>query len=156
MAELPGQEEVHDLLADLLGREVVLRPGGRFRSKNGGSVAVYIDDEDQVAAFGIADIPFAAYAGAALALMPARQAHEAVELNKLTDELRENYREVVNIGASLFCHAGPHVRLRDTHELTREALGPELVDMLRRPKRKIVYQVNVSQYGRGKLALAVM
>lgn len=152
---LPTEEQVHELLFGLLGREVQLSLGGKIRSKNGGSVAVYVDDEDRVAAFGVSDVPFAAYTGAALALLPARVAHAATESGKIDGELWENFREVANIAASLFCtDGGTHVRLKDTHELTRD-LPDDVMSALRKPQGRVVFTVDVADYGRGKVAFAV-
>lgn len=152
---LPTEEQVHELLFGLLGRDVQLALGGKIRSKNGGSVAVYVDDEDQVAAVGISDVPFAAYCGAALALLPARVAHAATETGRLDGELQENYREVANIAASLFCtDAGAHVRLQDTHELSPD-LPDDVMAVLRKPRKRVVFTVDVADYGRGKVAFAV-
>jgi len=152
-AELPKLEEVQELVYGLVGQKVTLTRGGKIRSNQGGTVAIYVDDQDEMAAFMISDIAFAAYCGAALAMVPPRDAHQVVLAQELDDNLRENYQEIVNVAASLFCNNGPHVRLKEMLPLSRE-LPDDVISALRRPVARMTIRAEIEGFGQGQIALA--
>ncbi|MEM1033214.1 MAG: hypothetical protein AAF928_01980 [Myxococcota bacterium] len=152
--KLPRLEAVRELVEGLVGQSVTLTPGGKIRSNLGGTIAVYVDDDDRPAAFAISDVAFAAYCGAALAMVPAHEAHRVVLSKKLDDALAENYHEVVNVAASLFCDIGPHVRLKEVLPLSRD-LPDDIVFALRRPTARMAMRADIAGFGQGQLALAV-
>lgn len=152
--QLPKLEDVQELVFGLVGQPVTLTRGGKIRSNQGGTVAVYIDDKDRMAAFAISDVAFAAYCGAALAMVPPKEAHRVVLAQKLDDNLWENYQEIVNVAASLFCNTGPHVRLKELLPLSRE-LPEDVIFALRRPVARMTLRAEIEGFGQGQLALAV-
>ena len=68
-------------------------------------MAVYVDAHLGLRALVVADLPLAARAGAAIALMPAGAAEVAVEEGQLSEALYENAQEILNVTASPTCVA---------------------------------------------------
>src|SRR5690606_12858218 len=60
-------------------------------------VALYEDQQGRLAALALADLAFAAATGAALGMIPAAAASDAVKAGELSETLAENYAEVANI-----------------------------------------------------------
>lgn len=154
---LPSPQQVRELLADLLGREVTLRPGAPYapKSDEAVSVAVYVDDHLNIVAVIACDLELSAYAGAAIGLVPPGAATEAVADGKLGDGLTENLYEVLNIGASIFNVPGAdHVKLHALH-----AAGPTIDPQVRLRVltlgRREDLVVDIAGYGEGRLSIVL-
>ncbi|WP_183094875.1 hypothetical protein [Nocardioides stalactiti] len=155
---LPQPKQVRDLLVDLLGRDVTLSPTKPFAPgpDTPASVAVYVNDSLQIRALIACDLPFSAYAGAAIALVPPGAAADAVADGKLTDPLAENLYEVLNIAASTFNVDGSdHLKLHQLHPA-----GPPLDPMVRIQTltlgRREDLSVDVAGYGGGLLSIVLV
>lgn len=111
---LPSPKAVRDLLEELLGRDVELTLGPPVVPSRAvrAAVGVYVDDRLSLCAVVVADLAFAARAGACIGLVPVGGAEAAIEDGQLAPNLSENFFEIVNIMAALFNLPGrPHVRL---------------------------------------------
>jgi hypothetical protein len=64
-------------------------------------IGTYADDLGRVSGLVIGDLAFAASSGAALAMMPATAARDAVKDGEPRRDLLENYREVCNVTTSM-------------------------------------------------------
>ena len=155
---LPQPKQLRDLLTDLLDREVTLSPSGPYGPgpDTPASVAVYVDDGLRISAAIVCDLPFSAYAGAALGLVPPGGAQAAVEEGALDDNLRDNLYEVLNIAASVFNVAGAdHLRLHELHPA-----GPPLLPQVRMHAltlgRREDLAVEVAGYGSGLLSVILL
>ncbi|GAB3860807.1 hypothetical protein GCM10028801_24020 [Nocardioides maradonensis] len=155
---LPQPKQLRDLLTDLLDREVTLSPAGPYAPgpDTPASVAVYVDDSLRISAAIVCDLPFSAYAGAALGLVPPGAAADAVADGKLDDNLRDNLYEVLNIAASVFNVPGAdHLRLHDLHPA-----GPPLAPQVRLHAltlgRRADLAVDVAGYGSGLLSVILV
>ncbi|NTW41282.1 MAG: hypothetical protein HGA44_15650, partial [Cellulomonadaceae bacterium] len=119
VSPLPMALEMRELLEGLLGRDVdatVGTPAVDTMAPGGAMVGAYVDDMLKLRALIVADVALAAYAGAAIALVPATAARAAVEDEKLTPNLYDNFAEILNVAASVFNHDGaPHVRLYEAY-----------------------------------------
>jgi hypothetical protein len=153
---LPIQETVRDLLSGLLGRGcAVTKQAKPLAPKAVAIVADYVDDAGAVAALAVADVGFASRVGAALALVPAPVAEDAVKADDVPDNLLENTQEVLNITARMFNGASsPHVRLRAVRRRD-EVLPDEVTSLLERCTARKDYGVTIEGYGDGRLALLV-
>ncbi|WP_181313158.1 hypothetical protein [Nocardioides campestrisoli] len=154
---LPAPKEVRDLLADLLGRDVVISPTAPLApsAESPATFAVYVDDSFQVAAVIVLDVALSAYAGAAIGLVPPTVAKNSIRWNVLTPLLEENLREVLNVTVNLF-HSGDsdHLRLHVVHP----AGGPVPQDVLARSLtlgRRTDVSVQVAGYGTGVLSVVL-
>lgn len=156
-SHLPTPQQIRELLADLLGRDATLSPAAPFApGADNASVAVYVDDYLRITALVACDLPFSAYAGAALGLVPAGGAHSAVEEGALPDGLRDNLYEVLNIAASMFNAPGAeHLRLHELHPA-----GVPLPPMVRAQAltlgRREDVSVDISGYGQGRLSVVLV
>lgn len=155
---LPQTKQIRDLLGELMDREVTLTPAPPYAPGQAtpASVAVYVDDHLRISAVIVCDLPFSAYAGAALGLVPVNGAESAIEDGALTETLQENLYEVLNIAASVFNVAGAdHLRLHQLHPA-----GPPL-DIATRMLtltlgRREDLAVDIAGYGSGLLSVVLV
>lgn len=155
---LPSTKEIRDLLTDLLDREISVLPNAPLAPtpNNPCTVAVYVDDSLVVTSVIAFDLPLSAHAGAAIGLVPQAGAEAAIEERTLTDTLRENVYEVLNIAASLFNHDGAtHVRLYDVHHAGMPVPGDVLARALTLGRREDL-AVEVAGYGSGRLSVVLV
>jgi len=102
----------------------------------------------------VSDVDFAAFSGAALAMIPKVVAAEAIKAGELSDTLFDNFREVVNVFSSLLnAPSTPHLVLK---ALERHPEGTEdLADIMDAPRRRRDFDVTIEGYGSGVLAVLV-
>src|SRR2546430_16354410 len=96
---LPASLAIRNLLEDLLGREVPVNAAdplvaADLRRTIG---AVYVDSSTKMAAVLGLELPLAAYAGAALGLMPPGGGQDCIEGGALSPVLAENVTELCNV-----------------------------------------------------------
>ena len=99
---LPFQETIRDLLSGLLGRGCVVDKPFNNNQKTIQLVALYVDKDNEVRACLASDLPFAAFAAAALSMVPAASAIAEVETGELSETLVEDFHEVANVLSRLF------------------------------------------------------
>ena len=100
-------------------------------------IATYCDDLGRTAALVTADLAFAASTGAALAMIPAAAAAEAVKEGALPEALLENYREIANMTSSLLNTANtPHLKLVDVWPSDHPDLPEEVWAILAAPTKR--------------------
>ncbi len=146
------------MLGDLLGRGVEVSLGLPYAPQPGepGTLGVYVDDATIVRAVMVADLPFSAYAGAAIGLVPLPGAEEAIEQRVLPQSLEENLYEVLNICASLLNAEGlPHLRLYQMYAPGN--LPPaEVSGCARILGGRLDLSVDIAGYGKGRLSVVVL
>lgn len=154
---LPQPKQLRDLLGDLLDREVTLSPGAPYAPgpDTPASVAVYVDDSLRICAAIVCDLPFSAYVGAALGLVPPAGVEAEIGEGALSDGLRDNLCEVLNIAASVFNVGGAdHLRLHELHPA-----GPPLLPQVRMHAltlgRREDLAVDIAGYGSGLLSVVL-
>jgi hypothetical protein len=155
---LPTTKEIRDLLAGLLGRETTLAPTAPYapRPEEAASVAVYVDDQLRITALVVCDLRLSAYAAAALGLVPAGGAEDAIAEGRLPDTLAENLYEVLNVGASLFNAPGAeHLRLYELHP-AGPALPPAVRIQALTLGRREDLTVEIAGYGSGRLSVVLV
>ena len=89
---MPASLAIRNLLEDLLGRDVTVTAADPLVADalKRTVAAVYVDNSTKMTAVIGLDLPLAAYAGAALGLMPAGGAQDCVEDGVLSPMLAEN------------------------------------------------------------------
>ena len=155
---LPVPKEIRDLLTELLDRDVQVSPNAPLAptAANPCTVGVYVDDSLQVTSVIAFDLPLSAHAGAAIGLVPPAGAEAAVSEGTLTETLRDNVYEVLNIAASLFNVDGAtHVRLYDVHHAGAPVPGDVLARALTLGRREDL-AVTVGGYGAGRLSVVLV
>jgi hypothetical protein len=152
---LPGSKDVGTLLGQLLGRTVKVEwSPSAVPLKAPCVVGVYITDEGATAALCVFDMALACHLGAALSLIPAAVANEAVRKGVLVDNLADNLHEVANVMASLFNHDGAtHIKLREVITAPK-VIPPMLPAAMGRATARLDLNIAVQGYGAGTLVLA--
>ena len=150
---MPIPEEVSDFLADLLGASIAAEKVSKSQKLPDAEdcvTAIYVEDDGRLGGACVADLSFAASAGAALAMMPKAIVEEATRKGELIESLHENYYEVVNILTALLAGPSvPHLRL-DRLEV---GIPDEVQQMYDEAAGKRQYAVSIIGYPGGKMAL---
>ena len=124
---IPNDSDVKQMLGMLYGNGLGVDPGEPVATDAGSRsiVAVYINDAGEPVTACCCDLPFAAYSGAALSMIPAGGAEDAASSGDLTEMMRGNLHEVMNICSRLFISENtPHLKLEalyDNPEVLPEA-----------------------------------
>jgi hypothetical protein len=151
---IPIQEAVRDFLTDLLGRGVAAAKRSPLTYDDPLIVGRYLDDQGDTTALLVSDLEFAAFSGAALAMIPKVVADESIKAGELSETLLDNFREVVNVFSGLLnAPTTPHLALK---ALERHPEGTEdVIDVLASPRRRRDFDVTIEGYGSGVLAVLV-
>lgn len=111
-------------------------------------VGYYDDGKGACEGVWISDLPLSASMGAALSLIPAGVAQEAVKAGQLTQDIFDNTREVANIAANSF--GAKRVRLVDLVRGDAQ-LPEEVAHIMARPGQRLDLQIEVAGYAGGVL-----
>jgi hypothetical protein len=152
---LPTPEYLGRLIGDLLDKEVAVEraSGDPFDPQAPGQVGVYTRDEGQIAALCCWDLHMAAYAGAALTLVPRGTAADAIRSRELPEFLADNAYEVLNVCARLFnSPRTPHVALHAVHKLPG-MLPTDAALLLRNAAGRLDATAEIPGYGAGRVWL---
>lgn len=155
---VPIQEAVTDFVIALLslGASASKVTPTKLGATGEHVIGTYRDDEGATAALIVADLAFAAATGAALAMIPATAAKEALKLGNLTETLMENFREVANITATLLnTPTTPHVALVDVWTSDHPDLPDAVWSVLVAPNKRREFAVTIDGYGSGRLGLVI-
>ena len=156
---LPSPKALKDVVDGLLGRDVVFRPEDVPMSSVdsiGGVVAVYVDDARRPRAVLGWDLPAAARAGTAFALIPARMAEEIIADRYLPADVVESVYELSNvIAGALYFGDNPHLRLDELCH-PAAALPDELAQALYTHFERLDFVIEVPGYGPGRIALVAV
>ena len=154
---LPAAKDVRDMLSGLVGKEVAVSPGAPVTPEPNRpvTVAIYTAPDMAVNALCVMDLAASAYTAAALALLPAGGAQDAVEEDKeLSPLLLEALHEVVNVLSALFNTPGaPHSKLNKLVADGEEVPG-DIAGMLAGFNR-LDLTLEVPGYGKGALSLVL-
>lgn len=152
----PARASYRDLLRDLLGRAVEVRPGPaqELSDEAPAYLAAYRFDEGEVAALAVADLALATAASAAIGMMPPVETRAAVtEAGALDEELLEFFHEVVNVAAKLLnSPTTAHVVLRDLLPVPGQ-VPDEVAAVATQPRARHDWRVRVEGYGEGTVTL---
>ena len=155
---LPASLAIRNLLEDLLGRDVTVNaadPPVVADLKRTVS-AVYVDGATRMVAVIGLDLALAAYAGAALGLMPVGGAQDCLEDGVLSPMLAENVGELFNVLTSLLNReGGPHVKLYKVYQ-PPEPLPNDVQAQLLALGNRTDLLVEVARYGKGRFSLSAV
>ncbi len=151
---LPARASFRDLLRDLFGRPVTVRPGPaqELDAKRMAYLAAYRFDDGSPAAVAVTDQTLSVAAAAAIAMMPPKETFEQVEAEGgLDEELVEFLHEVVNITAKLLnSPTTAHVVLRQLDPVPGEVFA-DIAEVALNPSIRHDWQVGVEGYGEGSI-----
>jgi len=154
MRKLPEPHALGQLLSGLLGRNVKVKAVTKHPLPATLSVvaARYAAEDGQLVVACVSDLRFAAMAGAALTMVPAGIAKAGVDAGQLSDSLKDNFSEVLNIVAQLVTSAGHSRVLLQKMELTRPPLAADVAALLAGPR--VDLDVTIEGYGAGSVTFA--
>lgn len=154
---IPASLAVRNLFEDLLGREVTVAPGAPMeRADLATSVVAIFTERGQLSAVLGMDLPLAANAGAALGLLPAGAAEDAIDDKSLPPNIAENVAELCNVLTSLLNREGaPHVKLHQV-VVPGGKLPSDAAALLLALGRRLDLTVDVNRYGKGRFALSMI
>lgn len=148
----PNVNEISTTLSLLLNKGVSVAEGAPVDTSQM-IAGAYIDQQGQLGALGLVDLPLASYTGAALTMIPCDMATSHINAGKLSDEIRENLQEVFNVMVAFFNKGDvPHIRFSEMH-ITPPALPDDIATLLSGDLQRIDVDVDVSGYGAGKMSL---
>jgi hypothetical protein len=154
---LPNPKDVRDVFADMLGRDITVAPCDMYTPTMADrhSVAVYVDDQNQMAVVAALDLPLSVWTGAAIGLVPPGGAEDQVDEGELTKAVRDNLYEVLNIFSALFNKPGaPHLRIYSMHA-PGEAVPSDVALLVKSLGNRLDLDVEVGGYGKGKIAVVI-
>jgi hypothetical protein len=155
---LPTPKQLRDLVESQLGRAVHLHHCEPLDPTAPGlSFAIYVDSHLATQALVVADLPAAAYLGAASRLVPVRVADAAITEGTLPELIAERFRALLGGWTALFGDPGPG-RPADEARLYRAVLPGQqpprdMVSLAAAAGQRLDLSVDVHAYGRGDLAL---
>jgi hypothetical protein len=154
---LPDRKLIKDVFEGLLGRDVSVGDGVPIDlDPPRPVVATYVDPQHRLATVAVMDLPLAAYAGAALALIPKCGAEAAVEDGLLPDNLFENVSEILNVlAAPIGDSAGVHQRLSTTFA-PHDPLPPQVASCATTPGVREDLTLDIAGYGSGTLSVVTV
>lgn len=154
---VPSPDSIRVILADLLGRTLTVSKGDPIALERDtpAVIADFVSDDGPLAVMCLADLRLANSLGAALTMVPPSAVDEAVKKWQIDETCIENFQEVANIMTRLFnSDDTPHLRFRQVHKLPVD-LPDEASGLLKQPLARRNLDVNVEDYGSGKLAVIV-
>ena len=154
--QLPTAVEVREILEGMLGRDIDMAIVGEKVAPNspGCLVGEYIDAFGKVHAVIAADLDIAAYMGAAIALIPAGGAEASIEDGFLSDNLRDNTAEVLNVLASMFNKEGSiHLKLGNVIDQAQNPISGIAERLMSGFGPALCMKTEVKGYGKGLLCV---
>lgn len=145
-------EAVSNLLATLLPGTVEVKMGKPV-DKAQALTGVYTRDDGGLEGACVCDYGMVAFAGAALAMIPANAAKESQKSGQFPETILENFREILNITGQVLNRPGlPHLSFR--HLLKpAETNSPELTALLAKPAGRLDLEVGIGNYGVGRISI---
>lgn len=112
---VPSVANISELLTSLLGAEIQAKECEQWQFANSSyNLAIYKTDTDDIAVFCITDFAACAIIAGLISQLKSEAINEVIKSNKLTQELIDNAKEVMNITASLFnSNNSPHIVFRE-------------------------------------------
>lgn len=153
---LPARASFRDLLRDLLGRAVTVRPGTGLQldPDRASYLSGFRFDDGSAAALAVTDLDLSTAAAAAIGAMPPQETREEVEqAGRLDGDLVDFMHEVVNVASRLLnSPTTPHVVLRE-FEVVPGEVPEDLAELATTPTVREDWTVGVDGYGEGRIAL---
>lgn len=149
---IPTEESVLDILQMLFGDDIAVGDAAN-ESLDGQFGATFLDDNEALVAACSCDVPFLAYSGAALSMIPADVAKDTIGGETPSDMMLANFYEVMNICSKLFMSDdSDHLRLAKT--LQPAEVATEIAALVEGSQAK-TFDIGIPGYGSGKLSFYV-
>ena len=155
MATLPTADIVADTLTKML-RRTVRAKAAPVKAASAKTAGLYRAVDDTPVAACMADIPFAAFSGAAFSMIPADAAKDSIKAGVLDEGMQDNFGEVLNVLSRLFAEQGNHRVTLQTKSFPPAALPEAASAALTTSAKKLDLEVDIDGYGKGLLMLRLM
>lgn len=155
---IPSPPVLANLLAGLVGSHVSVKSGApvSIGPKAPVAVAIYTRDDKSVAAVCIYDLALANATGAALATIPSNVADENTRAGKVGDVILENFKEVLDIIATVFRTSdSQHIGLASTHLVPPEKIPGTAAAAIMKPVARADFSITFPGYSPGKVTIVV-
>lgn len=153
MIQLPDESSATTLLTAALRREVKMTKTKPATPAEVPIAGAFVDGNDRLIGACLVDLPLAAYAGAALSLIPADAARDSIKAKELEDFMQDNFAEVLNICSRLFDIDSTHrVRLSAT-SFPPAGYPAEIASMVAKPAKRFDVDLDISGYGKGRFSM---
>lgn len=150
---LPSRHAVRSLIEGLVGRDVTLVDGDPMSGKATNVLAVYVTDQLAVSAVVVVNVEAAARLGGALGMLPKPGVDDAVAAGQLTELMRDNCYEVLNVLAAVFNVEGaPHVRLYQMYG-PDGTVPPDVLALSNTVGSRMDINLTIAGYGEGQMAV---
>lgn len=148
---LPPPASLANLLRDLFGRAVTAKKAAGPFPAGPRVVGAYTRDDGTLSAVCALDLQLSAHLGAALTMLPAGVAEEAIKAGALSPALLESVHEVLNVASRWFNQPkAPRVVLKEVHVA---ALPPPVEALVQKPPKTTDVELTIQGYKGGRLAL---
>ncbi len=153
---IPADRETTGVLSMLYGDGLVVKKAEENPSiEDDALVGLFVDSEGKTVAACTCDVPFAAYGGAALSMMPKGGAEDAAESGEISSVMQENVYEVMNICSRLLMNdSTPHLKLTDMYE-GLDKVPEESVEVIKNASG-VKFEVEIPNYGKGHLSIVTL
>jgi hypothetical protein len=152
---LPTRHAVRNSISDLIGRDVDLKDGVPPPSKSTNVVAVYVTDRLATSAVAICDLECGARIGGALGMVPRISVDESIAAREMTEVVRDNCYEVLNVLAAVFnVPNAPHVRLYTMYG-PGDILPGDVAAFGAMAASRMDVTLQIAGYGSGALSIVV-
>jgi len=152
---IPKDSEVKQMLGMLCGSDLGVNPGEPLATdaRSNTIVAVYTNQEGVPVTACCCDVPFAAYSGAALSMIPKGGAEDAAKSGDLSEMMRANLHEIMNICSRLFiAEETPHLKL-DALYNSADALPEAVRLVIDTAAGRSDLRISIPGYGEGNISL---
>jgi hypothetical protein len=120
-----------------------------------GACADYEAASGTIGVLCVADVALTNALGAALTMVAPAVVEDAIAKQQMDGPTMDNFREVVNVLTTLFNTPDTsHVKFREVHTLPSQ-LPAETAQLLKKPRARRDFQVEVTDYGIGTLSVLV-
>jgi hypothetical protein len=153
---LPSADTFDRLLGDLLGRKVSSRvcgPNERVRYPFG--AAVYDSADHTLTVVVLYELGTACSLAAALSLLPPAVAAESVKSGTLSEQLRENFHEVMNVASHYLAGTGLRISLQTVFP-PPEVAPPKLLKGALTGASRIDLELSIAGYEGGRLCFVAL
>lgn len=98
-------------------------------------------------------MPFVAFSGAALSMIPVGSAKDMINDKSISDTVQSNFYEVMNICSKLMMSdSSSHLRLT---EVVAPGEARDLIAELRSAGQCLGFDIDIPSYGRGKIGFLI-
>lgn len=149
---LPNATETMSIFGMLYGDNVSIENSDKqVALDNSKLTGLFVDSDGAPVAACMCDLSFAAYAGAAMTMLPAGAAQDAVEEDDISQTMKENIYEVMNICSRLMMSDDtPHLKLEKMYD--QSELSPAALAMIAEAKEHKEFDVKFNNYGSGQIS----